>query len=127
MKSYLIIGVLFILAFAGCQEDPILIEQNPPVITVESPADNAVFTVNDTMHMKINFFDDTKVQAFTVNIKRVDANSIFLHNGIPNDSSAVYDTTFVLATQAGNYEMMLYCQDTKGNFTNKIVPFVVNQ
>lgn len=125
MKNYLVVFLAGMLTLSACKEEVLFREDNAPVITVLSPADSMVYAPGDTLHIKVNFTDDSKVQAYTVNVKS--GNSIFLYNGIPNenDSIVMFDTTIVLPPQQIDYQIQLYCEDKYANFTNKIVPFSV--
>lgn len=126
MKKIIFVAPLFLFALAACEESGVFKEQNPPTISVTSPAEGTVYHVGDTVHIKGSFSDDTNVQTYTVDIKKVNSNNILHYTKISEaDTTTIPLDSFVVIPIAmpGDYQLQLYCEDPNDNFTNKVVNF----
>jgi len=128
MKKIFFAVPIILFALTACEESGIFKEENPPVITVTQPTEGAIYSVSDTIYIKGNFSDDTNVQTYTVDVKKVNSNNIMSYTKINElDTTTIPLDTFVIVPTAmtGNYQLILYCEDPNDNFTNKVVNFSV--
>lgn len=117
--------MLVLLGFVSACRKDFKKEYNAPLINIISPANGATYTCGDTVPVKVNFGDDTKVQAIAGNINRfLPASSIFDCAKTMNTKTATLDTFMVIpGVLYGNYQFEVYAQDPYENFTLKTVNF----
>jgi hypothetical protein len=123
IKAAKIIALAAVVLIAAC--DNLEPEQNEPTITVTAPFDNEVITVNDTLFVKVDYADDSKLVSYQANITNTNSNvNVFSLNKYVNGTTASLDT-FKIMPDTGHYELIIYVGDINDNFTNKIINFTV--
>lgn len=126
MKNYFLLITLFIVVFEACKRDDFRLESNAPVIYVTKPQDATAYNVSDTVFIKAIFSDDTRIEAYSIDVRRPDV-SIFRMTLVPNFSPSVLDTFIVIpSAMPGNYQVVYYCEDPYDNITIKAVNFTAS-
>lgn len=123
-RAAILILFMLIIFTPACRKD-FKEETNPPTINIISPVQGAVYTTGDTVPIKVNFIDDTRIQAYAGNVDRfLPASSIFHCAYSPNSYGAILDTFMVIpGVLYGDYQCIIYCQDPYENISSKTITF----
>lgn len=124
---YQLIAILTITLFASCNNDDNnnVVDTQKPVITIVSPADEAMFTTGSTIHAELKFSDNQELASYKIDIHSAEGHSHHKHSehwnyefsgslSGKNDEKHL-DIMIPEEVTAGHYHFGVYAIDKTGN------------
>jgi len=124
MKSFIKLNILLVsiaCILSACGDD------NGPIITIDSPIENANYNIGDTLIISGNVTDDIMIDSvifFAANLltASLDINSVTDLSDIDFEADLILDSTVV----RGEYTLEITSYDNEDNNTMKSIDFSVN-
>jgi hypothetical protein len=131
MKFKLLALAVSVAAMTSCEqlfnEDVTSPDGSSPLITINTPYDNTVYSTSQAIRIQSEISDKDKISQLDVKVTKLDgSNQVWGFTKFPMKNPVILDTAFSAAgLAAGNYVLTLNTIDGRTNVGTKEIKFTV--